>query len=64
LPFRFNRFAVAGTLTNYSGVFEGGTAKVRPELLGVDTREMPLDQQVLSFSWVGQDGRLSDREGG
>lgn len=49
LPFRFSRFTVAGTLTNYSEVFEGKVAKVRPELLGVHRNEMPLDEQVMSF---------------
>lgn len=49
LPFRFDRFSVAGTLTNYTGIFEGKPAKVRPELRGVHRREMPLDHQVLTF---------------
>ena len=49
LPFRFSRFSVAGTLTNYSGIFEGKTAQIRPELRGEHRAEMPLDQQVLSF---------------
>jgi hypothetical protein len=49
IPFRFNRFSVAGTLTNYTGIFEGKTAVVRPELLGEHVKQMPLDQQVLSF---------------
>lgn len=49
LPFRFDRFTVSGTLTNYTQVFEGATAKIRPELTGVHTKQMPLDQQVLSF---------------
>ncbi len=49
LPFRLSHFTVAGTLTNYSGVFEGETAKIRSELRGAHTDEMPLDQQVMSF---------------
>lgn len=49
VPFGFSRFSVAGTLTNYTGIFEGKPAVIRPELVGEHVKEMPLDNQVLGF---------------
>lgn len=49
IPFRFNRFTVAGTLTNFGGLFEGETAQVDPEFAGPHSKELPLNQEVIGF---------------
>jgi len=49
LPYRFDRFTVAGTLTNFGGLFDGEKANVAPRLRGTHKRQLPLNQQVIGF---------------
>jgi hypothetical protein len=49
IPFLFNRFTIAGTLTNFKGLFEGQKADLLPEFLGEHQRQMPLSNQVIDF---------------
>ncbi len=49
IPYRFSRFSVAGTLTNFGGLFEGAAARVKPEFAGPHRDQLPLNQQVVGF---------------
>jgi hypothetical protein len=49
IPYRFDRFAVQGTLTNFGALFEDGTAKIAPRFRGPHGDELPLNQQVIDF---------------
>jgi hypothetical protein len=49
IPYRFSRFSVAGTLTNFAGLFEGKPAQVKREFAGPHRAELPLNQQVIGF---------------
>lgn len=49
IPYRFSRFAVAGELTNFGGLFEGETAKIAPEFGGAHRDQLPLNLQVVDF---------------
>lgn len=49
IPYRFSRFSVAGTLTNFGGLFEGGPAQVQRRFAGAHRAELPLNQQVVGF---------------
>ncbi|HYH54263.1 MAG TPA: M23 family metallopeptidase [Solirubrobacterales bacterium] len=49
IPYRFDRFAVAGTLANFGGLFEGQAARIEPELRGPHRNQMPLNLQVIDF---------------
>ena len=47
IPYRFSRFSVAGTLTNFGGLFNGEAAKVVPRFLGPHRDQLPLSLQVV-----------------
>lgn len=49
IPYRFSRFSVAGTLTNFGGLFEGEPARVRREYAGPHRAQLPLNLQVIGF---------------
>jgi hypothetical protein len=49
IPYRFNRFSVAGTLTNFGGLFEGERANVAPVFAGPHRDQLPLNLQVVGF---------------
>jgi hypothetical protein len=49
IPYRFDRFAVAGRLANFGGLFEGQAAKIVPELRGPHRNQLPLNLQVIDF---------------
>lgn len=50
IPFRFSRFGVEGTLTNFPQVFVlGAQAKVAAKPRGPHAAELPLNLQVLGF---------------
>jgi Peptidase family M23 len=49
IPYRFDRFSVAGTLTNFGGLFEGRAARIAPELRGAHRDQLPLNLQVVDF---------------
>lgn len=49
VPYRFSRFSVAGTLTNFGGLFDDQPARIAPRLRGVHARQLPLAQQVIGF---------------
>lgn len=48
LPYRFGRFSVAGTLTNFTDVFEE-PARIAPRLRGIHRKQLPLNLQVIGF---------------
>jgi hypothetical protein len=50
IPYRFDRFAVRGRLTNFGGLFEGQTANVVPQFAGRHREQLPLNLQVLDFA--------------
>lgn len=49
IPYRFDRFSVAGTLTNFSGLFEEEPARIAPRLRGIHRGQLPLSLQVVDF---------------
>jgi len=49
LPYRFSRFSVAGTLTNFAGLFDEEPARIAPKLRGVHRQQLPLSLQVIGF---------------
>lgn len=49
IPYRFSRFSVAGTLTNFGGLFDGEAAKVAPHFRGPHRDQLPLSLQVVDF---------------
>jgi peptidase M23-like protein len=49
IPYRFSTFSVAGTLTNFGGLFDDRPAKIDPVLTGEHHGELPLNQQVIGF---------------
>ncbi len=49
IPYRFSHFSVAGTLTNFGGLFEGKPAQVKRQFAGPHQAELPLNQQVIGF---------------
>jgi murein DD-endopeptidase MepM/ murein hydrolase activator NlpD len=49
IPYRFSRFSVAGTLTNFGGLFEGERANVAPRFAGPHRDQLPLNLQVVGF---------------
>jgi murein DD-endopeptidase MepM/ murein hydrolase activator NlpD len=49
IPYRFNRFSVAGTLINFGGLFEGEKAQLAPGFNGPHRDQLPLNLQVIGF---------------
>lgn len=49
IPYRFDRFAVEGRLTNFGGLFAGQAAMISPELRGPHRDQLPLNLQVVDF---------------
>lgn len=49
IPYRFSRFTVAGTLTNFGGLFDDQPAQIAPKLRGVHRKQLPLALQVIGF---------------
>ncbi len=49
VPYRFSRFTVAGTLTNFGGLFDDEPARIAPKLRGVHRAQLPLSLQVIGF---------------
>lgn len=49
VPYRFSRFRVAGTLTNFAGLFDDQPARIAPKLRGVHRQQLPLALQVIGF---------------
>jgi len=49
VPYRFSRFSVAGTLTNFGGLFDDQPARIAPKLRGVHRNQLPLALQVIGF---------------
>jgi hypothetical protein len=49
VPYRFSRFSVAGTLTNFAGLFDDQPARIAPKLRGVHRKQLPLALQVIGF---------------
>ena len=49
VPYRFSRFSVAGTLTNFAGLFDDEPARIAPRLRGVHRAQLPLALQVIGF---------------
>jgi hypothetical protein len=49
IPYRFSRFSVAGTLTNFGGLFADQPARIAPQLRGVHRNQLPLSLQVIGF---------------
>jgi len=49
VPFRFSRFSVAGTLTNFGGLFADQPARIVPRLQGQHRKQLPLALQVIGF---------------
>lgn len=50
LPFRFDRFTVQGTLTNFGGLFDGDKARIDPVFAGPHRDQLPLNLQVIDFA--------------
>ena len=50
VPYRFDRFDVAGELTNFGGIFNGEAAEIAPRLRGPHRDELPLTWQVVDFA--------------
>jgi len=49
LPFRFDRYAVQGTLRNFNGLFAGERARLAPRMVGEHRRQLPFNLQVIDF---------------
>jgi hypothetical protein len=49
VPYRFDRFSVAGRLTNFGGLFEDQRANVTPNFNGPHRAQLPLNLQVVGF---------------
>ncbi|MGC1164959.1 MAG: M23 family metallopeptidase, partial [Solirubrobacterales bacterium] len=49
IPYRFSRFTVAGSLTNFAGLFDGEPARIEPLLRGAHRAQLPLNLQVIGF---------------
>jgi hypothetical protein len=49
IPYRFSRFTVAGSLTNFAGLFEGESARIAPRLRGTHRAQLALNLQVVGF---------------
>lgn len=49
LPYRFRKFTVEGTLADLAALQKGEVAKIDPRGNGPRHRELPLNNQVLSF---------------
>lgn len=49
VAYRFSRFSVAGTLTNFGGLFDDEPARIAPRLRGVHRDQLPLSLQVIGF---------------
>ncbi|HYJ20603.1 MAG TPA: M23 family metallopeptidase [Solirubrobacterales bacterium] len=49
VPYRFARFTVAGSLTNFAGLFDGEPARIAPQLRGTHRAQLPLNLQVIGF---------------
>jgi hypothetical protein len=49
IPYRFSRFSVAGTLTNFGGLFDDQPAQIAPRLRGMHSKQLPLALQVIGF---------------
>lgn len=49
IPYRFSRFSIAGTLTNFGALFEDKPARIVPRFAGPHRAELPLNQQVVGF---------------
>lgn len=49
VPYRFSHFSVAGTLTNFGGLFDDQPAQIAPRLRGIHRRQLPLALQVIGF---------------
>lgn len=49
VPYRFSRFSVAGTLSNFAGLFDDEPARIAPRLRGVHRKQLPLSLQVIGF---------------
>jgi hypothetical protein len=49
VPYRFSRFSVTGTLTNFGGLFDNQPAQITPKFRGLHRKQLPLNQQVIGF---------------
>lgn len=49
IPYRFSHFTVAGSLTNFAGLFNGDPAQIAPRLRGAHSAQLPMNLQVIGF---------------
>jgi hypothetical protein len=49
VPFRFDEFTTAGTVTNLDPLTKGAVAQIDPKPRGPHAKQLPLDLQIVSF---------------